>query len=102
MVEHKIFPRLLALAERAWHLPDWSVLYNCQGGIYSQNSNAFTDEKVAKRDNQWQLFAKTLGEKEFTKLELADVDYLLPTVDADIKERKLFENTAFSVERLNT
>ena len=78
MVEHKVFPRLLALAERAWYLPDWAVPYNYQGATYSQSSNAFTEEMATKRDNQWQLFANTLGEKEFTKLELADVDYRLP------------------------
>ncbi len=95
MVEHKVFPRLLALAERAWHLPDWAVPYNYQGAIYSQSSNNFTDEMVAKRDNQWHIFAKTLGQKEFTKLELAGIDYRLPTVGAKIKAGKLYANTAF-------
>jgi len=95
MVEHKVFPRLLALAERAWHLPDWAVPYNYQGATYSQSSNVFTEEMIAKRDNQWHLFANTLGEKEFTKLELAGVDYRLPTVGAQIKEDKLYANTAF-------
>ena len=95
MVEHKVFPRLLALAERAWHLPDWAVPYNYQGATYSQSTNVFTEEMAVKRDSQWQLFANTLGEKEFTKLELADVDYRLPTVGADIKEGKLYANTAF-------
>jgi len=95
MVEHKVFPRLLALAERAWHLPDWAVPYNYQGAKYSQSSNVFTEEMAAKRDSQWHLFAKTLGEKEFTKLEIAGVDYRLPTVGAKIKEGKLYANTSF-------
>jgi hexosaminidase len=95
MVEHKVFPRLLALAERAWHLPDWAVPYNYQGATYSQSSNVFTEEMAAKRDSQWQLFANTLGQKEFSKLELADVDYRLPTVGAQINEGKLYANTAF-------
>ena len=51
--------------------------------------------ETAKQDSQWQLFANTLGEKEFTKLELADVDYRLPTVGADIKKGILYANTAF-------
>jgi len=95
MVEHKVFPRLLALAERAWHLADWAVPYNYQGAKYSQQSNAFTKDMQVMRDNQWSLFANTLGKKEFAKLELAQVDYRLPTVGAVIQSGKLHANIAF-------
>jgi len=95
MVEHKVFPRLLALAERAWHQADWAVPYNYQGAKYSSQSNTFTDELKVMRDNQWSLFANTLGHKEFAKLELAQVDYRLPTVGAVIKAGKLYANIAF-------
>lgn len=95
MVEHKVFPRLLALAERAWHLADWAVPYNYQGAKYSSQSNTFTQSLKAKRDNQWSLFANTLGQKEFAKLDMADVDYRLPTVGAIIKAGKLHANIAF-------
>jgi len=95
MVEHKVFPRLLALAERAWHLADWAVPYNYQGAKYSQQSNTFTAEMQAMRDNQWSLFANTLGQKEFAKLELAHIDYRLPTVGAMMKSGKLHANIAF-------
>ncbi len=95
MVEHKVFPRLLALAERAWHLADWAVPYNYQGAKYSQQSNTFTTESKVKRDSQWALFANTLGQKEFTKLELAQIDYRLPTVGAVIQAGKLYANIAF-------
>ncbi|WP_232769042.1 family 20 glycosylhydrolase [Colwellia sp. Bg11-28] len=95
MVEHKVFPRLLALAERAWHLADWAVPYNYQGAKYSQQSNSFSDKSKAMRDSQWALFANTLGQKEFTKLELAQIDYRLPTVGAIIQAGKLHANIAF-------
>ena len=95
MVEHKVFPRILALAERAWHLADWAVPYNYQGTKYSQQSNTFTTESKVKRDSQWALFANTLGQKEFTKLELAQIDYRLPTVGAVIQAGKLHANIAF-------
>ncbi len=94
-VEHKVFPRLLALAERAWHLADWAVPYNYQGAKYSQDTNAFTREMQQQRDKQWRLFAQTLGQKEFAKLELANIDYRLPTVGAIIKAGKLHANIAF-------
>jgi len=95
MVEHKVFPRLLALAERAWYLPDWAVPYNYQGAKYSQDSNTFTKEMAKERDNQWRLFANVLGQKELNKLELAGVDYRLPTVGAQIDKGKLHANVAF-------
>jgi len=95
MVEHKVFPRLLALAERAWHQADWAVPYNYQGAKYSTESNTFTDELRVMRDSQWSLFANTLGYKEFAKLDLAHVDYRLPTVGAVIKAGKLHANIAF-------
>ncbi|WP_246058188.1 family 20 glycosylhydrolase [Litorilituus lipolyticus] len=95
MVEHKVFPRLLALAERAWHFADWAVPYNYEGAKYSQQTRTFTQEKQQARDKQWRLFATTLGHKEFAKLELANIDYRLPTVGAIVKAGKLHANVAF-------
>jgi len=95
IAEHKVFPRLLALAERAWHLPQWAVPYNYQGVKYSQETDNFTRGMQKSRDQSWQVFANTLGQKEFTKLELAGVDYRLPTVGAKIEQGVLTANVAF-------
>jgi hexosaminidase len=95
MAEHKIFPRLLALAERAWHSPKWAVPYNYQGAIYSQETQAFTADMQKAREDNWHSFANTLGRKEFVKLELAGVDYRLPTVGAVIEKGMLKANIAF-------
>jgi hexosaminidase len=95
MVEHKVFPRLLALAERAWHQADWAVPYDYQGALYSQESQIFTADMQKARDDNWNSFANTLGQKEFVKLELAGVDYRLPTVGAVIEKGMLKANIAF-------
>ena len=95
MAEHKIFPRLIALAERAWHIPKWAVPYNYQGAIYSQKTQVFTEDMQEMRDDNWHSFANTLGQKEFVKLELAGVDYRLPTVGAVIDKGTLKANIAF-------
>jgi len=95
IAEHKVFPRLLALAERAWHLPKWAVPYNYQGAKYSQKTQTFTAEMKKMRDENWRVFANVLGKKEFTKLELAAVDYRLPTVGAVIEQGILKANIAF-------
>ncbi|KGJ88282.1 MULTISPECIES: family 20 glycosylhydrolase [Colwelliaceae] len=96
IAEHKVFPRLLALAERAWHLPEWALPYNYQGAVYSQDTHYFTEAMAKTRDQKWRLFSTTLGQKEFAKLELADVDYRLPTVGAVVEQGMLIANIAFS------
>ncbi|GHE95320.1 family 20 glycosylhydrolase [Thalassotalea profundi] len=95
MADYKIFPRIIALAERAWHLADWAVPYNYDGFKYSQETEVFTKEMQTQRDKQWTLFANAIGQKEFPKLSLANIFYRLPTVGAVIKEGKLHANTAF-------
>jgi len=95
IAQYKIFPRLFALAERAWHSADWAVPYNYQGAKYSQKSKVFTDEKKAQRDQQWQIFANAIGQKALPKLESDKVFYRLPTVGAVIKEGRLHANIAF-------
>jgi len=95
VAQYKIFPRLFAVAERAWHLADWAVPYNYQGAKYTANTGVFTNENKAKRDQQWKLFANTIGQKALAKLENDKMFYRLPTVGAIIKNGKLHANTAF-------
>ncbi|MDO6488949.1 family 20 glycosylhydrolase [Colwellia sp. 6_MG-2023] len=95
VAEHKIYPRLIALAERAWHLPSWAIPYNYDGAIYSQTTGLFTTDMKKSRDDDWRLFAQVLGQKELPKLELAGVDYRLPTVGAVIEDGVLKANIAF-------
>ncbi|MBL4911504.1 MAG: carbohydate-binding domain-containing protein [Alteromonadaceae bacterium] len=96
MAEYKIFPRLFALAERAWHQASWAVPYNYNGAVYDQNSHYFSNTLKKQRDQQWQLFANTIGQKELAKLEQANINYRLPTVGAIIKNNILYANTAFT------
>ncbi|KAH3883994.1 hypothetical protein DPMN_007964 [Dreissena polymorpha] len=58
-MDNMIFPRILALAERAWH-------------------KAPFEETGASSQNDWLTFAKALGEKEFKRLELKSVQYRIP------------------------
>jgi hexosaminidase len=95
MAQYKLFPRLFALAERAWHLADWTVPYNYQGAKYNQATKVFSAQKKAQRDQQWQLFANTIGQKALIKLENDNIFYRLPTVGAMVKEGKLYANIAF-------
>jgi len=92
--EYMIYPRLLALAERAWHQASWQVPYNNKGKVYNQDSNAFTEVLRQTRDKEWLLFSQTIGEKELAKLDLSGVFYRLPTVGAKIESGLLSANVA--------
>ena len=95
MAEYKIFPRLYALAERAWHKADWAVPYNYQGAKYSQKTNEFNKERQVQRDKQWRTFANIIGQKSLAKLEESQVFYRLPNVGATIVDGELRANIAF-------
>ena len=61
-----IFPRLLALAERAWHRADFE-----EAGI--------TNEERKRRENvEWQMFANTVGHKELGRLDELGILYRVP------------------------
>ena len=95
MAEYKIFPRLYALAERAWHKADWAVPYNYQGAKYSQKTNEFNKERQVQRDKQWRTFANIIGQKSLAKLEESQVFYRLPNVGATIVDGELRANITF-------
>lgn len=88
-VEYMLFPRLIALAERAWHKADWEVPYRYQGAIYSPSSGFFTDAARRAREQDWARFSMALAQKELAKLDRAGVAYRVPTVGARIVAGKL-------------
>ena len=92
--EYMIYPRLLALAERAWHQASWQVPYKAKGDTFSKESNAFTHKLRQVRDKQWLAFSHAIGEKELAKLDLAGVFYRVPTVGAKIELGILSANIA--------
>lgn len=92
--EYMIYPRLLALAERAWHQADWQVPYDNNGKYFDKNTSYFTPTLKTQRDKSWLAFSQTLGVKELAKLERAGVFYRLPTVGARVTNGKLYANVA--------
>ncbi|UGA40600.1 chitobiase/beta-hexosaminidase C-terminal domain-containing protein [Chromobacterium haemolyticum] len=65
------YPRLLALAERAWHRAGWERPYR-QGERYQQlGVSHLVDRTALNRD--WQQFAAVLGWREAAKLEGAGI-----------------------------
>ncbi|CAH3143871.1 unnamed protein product [Pocillopora meandrina] len=80
-LQSMIYPRLLALAERAWH------------------KACFEDETdVVKRNRvrrmEWEAFANSLGHKELSRLDKMNIDYHIPPPGARVAHQKIEVNSA--------
>ncbi|WP_299596725.1 family 20 glycosylhydrolase [uncultured Microbulbifer sp.] len=80
MVEYKIFPRLLALAERAWHKATWEI--DPDGQVFNDQSNRVDTTQLA---DDWLMFSAALGNKELYKLDLGNVGYRVPVPGAVVE-----------------
>lgn len=95
LVEYMTFPRLLILAEKAWHKATWEVPYQYSGAIYNQSTAFFTEKMRAGQVKQWGVIANTLGQKELIKLDIAGIEYRVPTVGAHIHDGQLYTNLIY-------
>lgn len=76
LLEYMVYPRLLALAERAWHKADWELPY-AAGVRYKLGDTHHVDTAALERD--WAGFATVLKQRELPKLERAGIGYRKPT-----------------------
>ncbi|MBY4830838.1 family 20 glycosylhydrolase [Burkholderia dolosa] len=75
-LEYMVYPRLLALAERAWHRADWELPYTA-GVRYKRGDTHHVDTAALQRD--WAGFATLLKQRELPKLDRAGIGYRKPT-----------------------
>ncbi|WP_394129768.1 family 20 glycosylhydrolase [Shewanella maritima] len=94
-LEYMIFPRILMVAERGWHQPEWEVPYQYAGAVYDQNTTNFTDKMRQQQASQWQSIANHIGHKTLAKLDKFAINYRLPTVGAKVQAGQLHTNIAF-------
>ncbi|KAK3094852.1 hypothetical protein FSP39_007074 [Pinctada imbricata] len=64
-----IFPRLLALAERAWHKSTWEDI-------------ADRETRNIARDEEWEVFSNALGQKHLAILDQFNITYRIPVPGA--------------------
>jgi hexosaminidase len=95
LLDHLVFPRLLALAERAWHRAAWEPAYRHEGATYSATTGLFTPEQQAQREADWARFASALGTKELPKLDAAGVAFRIPPPGAIVREGVLHARVPF-------
>ncbi|XP_015772465.1 PREDICTED: chitobiase-like [Acropora digitifera] len=71
-----IFPRMLALAERAWHKASWEEIDN-------------KEDRDAEKARDWEKFANVLGYRELSRLDRIGVTYRVPPPGASYDNKKL-------------
>lgn len=80
-LQEMVFPRLIALAERAWHRSAWEDEENKQ-------------QRVVKTNEEWTSFAKTLVNKELDRLEGMGIKYNIAKPGGRLNKLKVEVNTA--------
>ncbi|MGY5957857.1 beta-N-acetylhexosaminidase [Kosakonia sp. BK9b] len=91
-MEYMIYPRLVSVAERAWHRAAWEQDYKA-GREYKGGETHLVDVKALDKD--WMRFANLLGHRELAKMEKAGVHYRLPVPGARVVGGVLEANTSF-------
>ncbi|MGE7205333.1 family 20 glycosylhydrolase [Sphingomonas sp. NPDC019816] len=89
-VDYMLFPRLLALAERAWNKPEWEPAY-VAGTAYQPNDQRVDRTRLLAG---WRDFAGRMG-VQMRLLDRADVTYRLAPPGARIVNGRLEANAEF-------
>jgi len=63
--EHMLYPRLLAVAERAWHIAEWETM-----GHHTKFDPAYHGD--------WLKFAVAVSGRELRRLDKLGINYRLP------------------------
>jgi hexosaminidase len=90
-VDYMLFPRLLALAERAWSRPDWEPAYVAGAGYVPNDPRVDRTKLLAG----WQDFAGRMG-VQMRLLDRAGVTYRLAPPGARIVNGRLEANAEFA------
>jgi len=91
-MEYMAYPRLIAVAERAWHQADWETPYQ-KDREFKLGSTEFVNHTQLLND--WIRFANLMGQRELTKLDLAGIDYRLPIPGAKFDGKQLVANIIY-------
>ncbi|MGL5949288.1 MAG: family 20 glycosylhydrolase, partial [Aeromonas sp.] len=78
--EYMTYPRLFALAERAWHKAGFELNY-VKGREFS-GTTTFVNQALMNKE--WNQFANVIGQRVLPKAELYGVEYRLPVPGAKI------------------
>ncbi|WP_075533571.1 beta-N-acetylhexosaminidase [Moritella viscosa] len=90
--EYMVFPRILPLAERAWHKASWELDY-IKDREFKGGETTFVDTN--EQQTEWIQFANIIGQRELAKIDSTGIQYRLPVPGGKIESGKLVTNVAF-------
>lgn len=93
-VEYMLFPRLVAMAERAWHKAKWATPYDPKKA-YGYNSPSLTDEQLLSQSQDWADFSNVFENKILPHLIEQDIVVRIPPPGAIIVNGILHANSLF-------
>lgn len=91
---YMLFPRLFAVAERAWHSPKWAEEYS-SGTEHSNESGHFDRQQHEQLANDWIRFSQAVSQRIMPKLIEDGVIPRVPLPGAVITQNKLHMNSNF-------
>ncbi|WP_058911683.1 beta-N-acetylhexosaminidase [Entomohabitans teleogrylli] len=80
-MEYRLFPRLIALAERGWHQASWELDYQA-GREFKGGVTQHVNQDALHKD--WTRFANLLGQRELAKIDKTGVAYRIPVPGARV------------------
>lgn len=89
----QLLPRLLAIADRSWHLPAWQLPYKA-GQAYQPGSPLWTAAHQQSMLRDWQAFARRLWTLEAPHLVNSGLSIQLPWVGVKRQQQQLTAQTA--------
>jgi hexosaminidase len=92
---YMLYPRLLAVAERAWHTPQWAENYK-SGVAYSATTTHFDSTQINAMNADWVSFSHVLSNKAMPQLVKDGIEPRVPLPGAVIKDGMLHMQSAFS------
>jgi hexosaminidase len=92
---YMLFPRLLAVAERAWHTPAWAEEYKAGVG-YSASTGHFDQTQTKAMQVDWLNFSHVLTTKAIPQLIADGIQPRVPLPGAEVKDDMLVMHAAFS------
>lgn len=92
---YMLFPRLLAVAERAWHTPYWAETYK-EGVAYSTDTEHFDSTQIHAMNADWHSFTEVLSHKALPQMVKDGIEPRVPLPGAMIKSGMLHMHSAFS------
>eukprot|EP00124_Ichthyophonus_hoferi_P004729 Ihof_evm5s560 gene=Ihof_evmTU5s560 len=87
--DYMLFPRMLALAERAWHQAGFELEYT-EGRTFTGGETHYVNTGLL--DEEYNTFINVVGQRELAKLDKANIFYRVPAVGAIVENGVLKAN----------